>query len=79
MKDLVHLYGQYQDDIDHLDRENISIIKRIKSKIRLTKVYLQKFREKVRDRKFKELKNEIKFFKHYKPQLTGSLCSLKRN
>lgn len=77
MKSINPLIANYHSQKQIEDKMQVTCIKKLKDQIKLTKELLVKLRVHVRNHKFKDLKEEIYFFKHIKPCICAVLIYYK--
>ena len=73
MKNIIKLMDAYYASLKKIESKNLAKHKQLKYKIQASKRYSHQIRVYVRDMKFKDLDEEITFFKTIKPKITADI------
>ena len=73
MKNVTKLMDEYHTSLKKIESKNLAKHEQLKFKIKASKRYLHKIRVYVREMKFKDLNEEINFFKNIKPNICGQI------
>ncbi|GGF79189.1 RteC domain-containing protein [Wenyingzhuangia marina] len=73
MKNITKLIEAYHASLKKIESKNLAKHKQLKYKIEASKRYSHQIRVYVRDMKFKDLNEEITFFKTIKPKITADI------
>lgn len=68
----------YKNSIYEIESKQLKKHERLKSKIKISKYYVQELRVYVRSNSFDRVEDEISFFKNIKPQISGNLNFYRR-